>query len=182
MAVSHKMVGVVVERRSIDSPWVDHVWAPVAVLPDAPDAPAWTSLGREGAAERFYLGPAALSLYSSDTGHLIENFVPGAGKLWVSVRPTGMEPPLELVGVTADPSEGEGYLEGIGDVVEAVPMPDAIAAHVLEFYHAHHVERPFVKRKRDKAGRNAFEPGAKHTGTPLTEGGRPIGRADDGDD
>ncbi len=156
MAIEHMMVGVVVERRSVDSPWIDHVWAPVAVLADAPDVAPWTSLGKDSRAERFYAGPAPLSLYSSDTGQLIGNFLPGSGKLWVSLRPTDGEPPLEIVGVTADPAEGEGYLSGIGDVVEPVPMPDEIADHVLAFYRQHHVDQPFVKRRRDRANRDAF--------------------------
>ncbi|TIL52069.1 MAG: DUF3305 domain-containing protein, partial [Mesorhizobium sp.] len=25
-------VGVIVERRALDNPWIDHVWVPVAVL------------------------------------------------------------------------------------------------------------------------------------------------------
>lgn len=180
MPVEHRTVGVVVERREIASPWVDHVWAPVAVLPDAPDVAAWTSLGRTGQTERFYAGPASLSLYSSDTGQLIENLVPGAGKLWVSVRPTGIEPPLEVVGVTADPTEGEGYLDGIGDVVEVVPMPGDVADQIVAFYRAHHVEQPFIKRKRDKAGADAF---SRRPGEPdrvlRTEGGRAIGEVGD---
>jgi hypothetical protein len=180
MPVDHRTVGVVVERRLVDSPWIDHVWAPVAVLSDAPDVPAWTSLGRIGTAERFYAGPASLSLYSSDTANLIENFVPGAGKLWVSVRPTGIEPPLEVVGVTADPTEGEGYLDGIGDVVEVVAMPEGIADQVLAFYRQHHVERPFIKRKRDRAGDNALSrPPGQPDRVPRTEGGHAIGKADD---
>lgn len=179
MAIEHMIVGVVVERREVDSPWIDHAWAPVAVLPDAPDVALWTSLGKQERSERFYAGPASLSLYSSDTGNLIENFVPGASKLWVSVRPTGIDPPLEIVGVTADPSEGEGYLDGIGDVVEAVAMPQGIQDQVLAFYKMHHVERPFVKRQRDKADRNALsgKPGEGDT-VMRTEGGRPIGLRD----
>jgi Protein of unknown function (DUF3305) len=180
MAIDYLTVGVVVERREIDSPWADHVWAPVAVLPDAPDVAPWTSLGRGHRSERFYAGPAVMALFPSDTTQLIENFVPGAGKIWVSVRPTGIDPPLEVVGVTADPTEGEGYLEGASDIVEALPMPEDVAQRVLAFYRAHHVERPFVKRKRDKAGRDAFtgQPG-RGDRTMRTEGGRVVGRADD---
>ncbi len=165
MAISYMTVGVVIERRESDSAWIDHSWAPVAVLPDAPDVAPWTSLGKEARAERFYVGPATLSLYSSDTGQLIENFVSGQGKLWVCIRPTGFEPPIEVVGVTADPSEGEGYLEGMGDIVEAVDMPEAVSDHVLAFYRQHHVERPFVKRQRDKANKDAF--GHKPGGRPV---------------
>ena len=181
MPIEHMTVGVVVERRSVDNPWIDHAWAPVAVLPDAPDVAPWTLLQAGEGWERFYAGPATLSLFPSDTGQLIENFVPGAGKIWVCVRPTGIDPPLEVVGVTADPSEGEGYLEGMGDVVEALPMPEAVAARVLSFYHAHHVERPFVKRQRDRAGRDAFEarPGVGGGKRRRTEGGAAIGAEDD---
>jgi hypothetical protein len=156
MAIEHIQVGVVVERRATDNPWIDHVWTPVAVLPDVPAAAPWTVLARAPGMERYYAGEAALSLFKSDTGHLITNFV-DAAKLWVSVRPTGIDPPLEVVGVTADPSEGEGYLEGVGDIVEVVPMPPLIAERVLAFFEAHHVERPFVKRQRDdRAKREAF--------------------------
>ena len=38
-------VGVVVERRKANSPWVDFVWRPVAVLGGLPDAAPWTKLG-----------------------------------------------------------------------------------------------------------------------------------------
>ncbi len=163
MAVAYVTVGVVVEKRPSSSPWVDHAWSPVAVLPDVPEAAPWTSLGTEGGRERFYAGPATLSLFSSDTGQLIENFVGGSGRLWVCIRPTGIEPEIEVVGVTADPSEGEGYLEGMGDIVEALPMPPNVADKVLSFYKEHHVERPFVKRQRDKADKEAlgFRPGGR---------------------
>lgn len=144
------IVGVVVERRRSDSRWADHVWAVSAVLPDAADAAPWTRLSGNAEAEQFYLGPAELVLYAVDTANFRDNLEQGAPKVWVAVRPTGVEPALELVGVTADPAEGEGYTNQIGDIVEAVPMPAAIAAKVADFFTAHHVEQPFFKRKRDR--------------------------------
>lgn len=171
MAIEHLRVGVVVERREIDNPWADHTWKPLAVLPDAPDIPAWTLLHKEPGVAQYYAGAAYLSLYPSDTGNLIDNFVPGARRIWVSIRPTGMDPPLELIGVTAEPGEGEILADGIGDIVDTVPMPELVAERILAFYNAHHVERPFVKRQRDKGGRNAFNadrnargPGGRRSG------------------
>ncbi len=150
MAQEHIRVGVVVERRAVDNPWIDHAWLPVAVLPDAPELAPWTSLGRDGPAERFYLGAADLTLFSVDTAHFRTNIVTGRPSLWVCVRPTGIEPALELVGVTADPHEGEGYTETVGDIVEMLPMPSDIIERVRDFFDAHHVEQVFVKRQRQK--------------------------------
>jgi hypothetical protein len=169
-AIEHITVGVVVEKKAVDNPWVDHIWMPRAVLPDVPAAEPWTLLSREAGAERWYAGPATLSLYSSDTGHLIENLLPEGNKLWVALRPTGQAgdaaPPLELIGVTADPSEGEGFQEGGADIVETVPMPPEIAARIIAFFNAHHVERPFHKRERKKADKDALahRPGGRVLG------------------
>ncbi len=150
MTQAHIEVGVVVERRRIDSPWADHAWAPRAVLPEPPALAPWTELRRETDRTSYYLGSSVLTLHSVDTAHFRENFQAGRAKLWVAVRPTGIEPELELVGVTADPFEGEEFCENVGDIVEALPMPDAIAAQVLAFFEAHHVEREFIKRKREE--------------------------------
>ena len=45
--------------------------------------------------------------------------------------------------------------EGIGEIVEAVPMPPECQAMLLAFFEAFHVERKFEKRKRDRADRSA---------------------------
>jgi hypothetical protein len=157
-SIRHLTVGVVVERRVVDSPWIDHMWLPVAVLSDAPEVPPFTSLGETPGGERFYLGAAQLALYPSDTGHMRDNFLAGpAPQVWVSIRPTGIDPPLELVGVSADPFEGEAFTEGMGDIVEPVPMPADLAAEIAAYVDAHHVERVFVKRKRDRARTDAFD-------------------------
>ena len=46
--------------------------------------------------------------------------------------------------------------EGIGEIVEAVPMPADIQAKIAEFFAAFHKERPFIKRKRDRADPEAL--------------------------
>ncbi|KRE18093.1 hypothetical protein ASE63_02605 [Bosea sp. Root381] len=166
MPQQHIQVGIVVERHTVDSPWVDHAWAPLAVLPEPPPLAPWTELPGTPERRSFYLGSATLTLYSVDTAHFRENFQAGAAKLWVAIRPTGIEPALELVGVTADPFESEVYSENPGDIVEALPMPLAIAEQVLAFFEAHHVEREFVKRQRSehdprKGGPQRPEPGVR---------------------
>lgn len=150
MTQSHIEVGIVIERRASASPWADHAWTPLAVLPEPPALAPWTELPGTPERRSFYLGPAVLTLHSVDTAHFRENFLSGHAKLWVAIRPTGIEPEIEFVGVTADPSEGEVFADNPGDIVEPVPMPAAIAELVLAFFAEHHVEQEFVKRQRSE--------------------------------
>ena len=45
------------------------------------------------------------------------------------------------------------------DLVEAVPMPEPVLAWMQDFVGQHHVEEPFVKRKRDKKRVDLVEDG-----------------------
>ena len=154
-------VGVVVERRKAMSPWIDYVWRPVGVLAGTPEAAPWTPLNVESECTTFYAGAATLGLHRPDTGNYRDNLASGAPALWVALRPTGVEPPFEILAVTADPSEGESFTEAGNDMVDQVPMPDAIRASLADFVAAHHVERTFVKRERDRADPEALAPRAR---------------------
>jgi hypothetical protein len=158
-------VGVVVERRKAASEWVDFNWRPVSVLLGEPVAAPWTSLSEDAEAALFYAGAADVDLYVSETGNYRENLAMPQPSLWVSLRPTGVEPPYELAAVTADPSEGESYTQSGESVVEAVPMPEPMRAAIEAFVAEHHVEQPFYKRKRDRA-----DPEALARRGPLTRG------------
>jgi hypothetical protein len=149
-------LGVVVERRRLSNPWVDHTWLPVAVLPGAPAAAPWTVLEETPEATRFYAGPFRLELFSTDTGSYSDNLRSGRPSLWVSLRASNAPPGVALNLVTADPAEGEALTEPGTDIIETVPMPPAIQSRLAAFVEAHHVERPFIKRKRDRADPEAL--------------------------
>ena len=149
-------VGVVVERRRTDNPWVDHVWRPVAVLAGVPDTEPWTKLTEEESRTIFYVGAAEVELYPSDTTQYRDNLMSNQPLLWVTLSPTGSEPPYEIMAVTADTAEGEALTETGTYLVEAVPMPDPIADVVAQFVTEHHVERVFFKRKRDRSDPEAL--------------------------
>jgi hypothetical protein len=74
----------------------------------------------------------------------------------VALRPTGVEPPYEIFAVTADPAEGEAWTETGSDLVDVVPMPEAVRAAIDAFVAEHPVERPFHKRERDRADPEAL--------------------------
>jgi len=143
-------VGVVVARHKAASQWIDYTWVPVAVLHGVPEAQPWTVLGQEGDATMFYAGSAEIEFYRSETAYYRDNLATGSPGLWVILSATDADPPYSLVTVTADPAEGEGFAGVSANLVEQVPMPQSIQEIVAAFIAEHHVERQFMKRKRDR--------------------------------
>jgi hypothetical protein len=148
-------VGVLVERRKAQSAWIDFTWKPVAVLVGEPEASPWTMLGDEGEAATYYAGATEIELHRTETANYRGNLA-GDARLWVLLRPTGIDPPYEVFGVTADPAEGEGWTQAGTDLIDVVAMPEPIRATIEAFVAEHHVDRPFIKRKRDRADPNAL--------------------------
>jgi hypothetical protein len=155
-ALARIAVGVVVERRKAKSPWIDFTWRPVSVLAGLPAALPWTLLSQDDEGATFYAGAADIALYRTETGNYRDNLLGGEAKLWVALRSTGVEPPFEIFAVTADPAEGEALSETGSDLVDVVAMPHAVRAEIDAFIAEHHVERPFHKRKRDRADPEAL--------------------------
>jgi uncharacterized protein DUF3305 len=145
-------VGVVVERHKATSKWLDFVWRPASLLIGVPSTEAWTPLGPVADTTLFYAGAAIIDLHRTETANYVDNLQSGKPQLWVVLRPTGSEPPYDVMAVTADPAEGEAFTEAGNDLVETVPMPGPIVQAVEAFVAEHHVERPFFKRERDEEG------------------------------
>jgi hypothetical protein len=146
-------VGIVVARRRLTGPWADHAWLPVRVTQPLAGVAAWSRLGQDGADELFYAGEADITPHPMVTAHYIDNLA-GTPSIWVCLNPT--DPGMSLGVVTLDPYEGEALTDGLDEIVEAVPMPDAIEAALRAFIETHHVERRFDKRKRDRADPEAL--------------------------
>jgi hypothetical protein len=155
MAGDRFEIGVIAAKRKLKSAWASHAWLPHSVLPAAPATAPWTRLAAEGEDEIFYAGAAELRLYPSETSHYRDNLGSGRPSLWVALREVAGDE-HEVSTVTADPYEGEALAGAIGQIIEAVPMPAEIQAQVAAFVEAHHVERPFIKRKRDRADPEAL--------------------------
>jgi hypothetical protein len=150
-ALARIAVGVVVERRRARSMWVDFLWRPVSVLAGNPSAAPWSTLETAVETTLFYAGEAVVELHRTETTNYRNNLASGAPALWVALRPSGRERPYEILSVTADPAEGEAFTDAGSNLVEAVPMPSVIAETIGRFIAEHHVERPFVKRRRQPA-------------------------------
>lgn len=154
-ALARITVGVLVERHKAKSPWIDFTWKPTAVLVGEPEASPWTILSDANEIATYYAGSAEIELHRTETENYRNNLV-GDARLWVALRPTGIDPPYQVFGVTADPAEGEGWTEAGTDLVDVVAMPESIRATIEEFVAEHHVDRPFYKRKRDRADPEAL--------------------------
>jgi Protein of unknown function (DUF3305) len=141
-------VGVVVERRKAKSPWLDFLWRPVSVLAGTPSAAPWTPIDAAAEPTLFYAGDAVIELHRTESTNYRDNLTSGAPALWVVLRAAASGPGYEVLAVTADPAEGEAFSDSGNDLIETVPMPAAIAATIGNFIAEHHVERPFIKRRR----------------------------------
>ena len=111
MTEASRQVGVVLRRRSIDNPWIDHMWSPLMLLDDVPATAPWTVLSSEADATIYYAGSASIDLFSSDTANYRDNLADGEPRIWVALRRQDGGAELELTKVTADPTEGEAMFE-----------------------------------------------------------------------
>jgi hypothetical protein len=150
-ALARVTVGVVVERRKARSMWVDFLWRPVSVFVGNPSAAPWTPLDTELETALFYAGQAVIELHRTETTNYRDNLASGAPALWVALHPAASGQPYEILAVTADPAEGEAFTDAGSYLVEAVPMPSEVVEAIVQFIAEHHVERPFVKRRRQPA-------------------------------
>jgi hypothetical protein len=144
-------VGVILARHTPVNPWGEPYWTPEQVLPAVPAAAPWTELNAADGTSHVYAGEAFVDLHRIETANYLDNLVTGTPKLWVVLRPGGGPKGIEVVRVTADPSEGEGFTQAGSDIVEPVAMPPDIAEAIRAFCAVHHVERPFEKRERNRA-------------------------------
>jgi Protein of unknown function (DUF3305) len=149
-------VGVVVERRKTDSPWIDFVWRGIGVLPDEPEMKPWTVLREEDETTLYYAGSATVDLYRSETQFYRDNLASGTPSIWIVLSPSEGTWPYAISAVTADPAEGEAYTEAGANLVEAVAMPEMVRDTIENFIAEHHVETEFVKRERRPADPEAL--------------------------
>jgi hypothetical protein len=150
-------VGVVVERRRTCSVWQSEAWCVAKlVLPgELPDVRPWTVLEEGSGWQRLYAGEVPLELFAGDTGAYRDNLQSSRPAVYVVLRRDG-ERGVALREATVDPGEIEAHADAGDDLIEAVPLPPAIAAWIADFVARHHVEQPFWKRRRDRADPEAL--------------------------
>lgn len=144
-------MGVVLERRDSNNRWIDHEWLPVAVVPGAPPldpAGAWRRLADGEGWVQYHAGTLRLDLFRTDTEAYKTGLSNDPPQVYVVLREAESgEHEVVPFAVTASPYEAQDYLDSGEEIVEGVPMPDAVIAWVAAFVEAHHVDEPFRKRR-----------------------------------
>lgn len=152
-------VGVVVRRAPGVTRWARWSWRAVAVLPGAGPAD-WAEMRREGDAVEYHAGTIDLTLHRADTEAYRVALANRPPCVYVVLRPDpGGARDYALHAVTASPFEAQDFADNAEDVVEPVPAPAALVAWIEAFAERHHVEEPFVKRRRDKLRTDRVEDG-----------------------
>jgi len=144
-------VGVVLRKTPGVTRWVPFHWTASAVLPGAGPA-VWRELRREGEAVEYHAATVTIELHGADTESYVHGLQAEVPSVYVVLRQTD-EPgdcPLEVVLATASPYEAQDYTDSGEEIVEKVPMPQALLAWVTDFVERFHQDEAFVKRKRDK--------------------------------
>jgi hypothetical protein len=174
--VGQMLLGVVVERRKSSSPWQDWTWRPVSVIVGAPPLGAeWRELVRGQDWVQYHAANLPLELNRTDTGTYLLNLSQRPPRIYVVLRATAAPAPQPWrpLLITASPVEAEGYLAGGDEIVEGVTMPAPVIAWLQDYVARHHVEEPFVKRKRSRGTAGA---------TDGPDGRASAGRAQTGDE
>lgn len=144
-------VGIVLERRQLQSLWAAERWQVVDVLVGKPLAEPWTLLASGEGWERWYAGSVDLQLFAGETAGYLDNLTSARPAVYVILRRADGPCGLVIHDATVDPGEAEVHSDAGDDLIEAVPLPPAVAAWMQDFVDRHHVEKPFYKRQRDSA-------------------------------
>ncbi|MFO7995061.1 MAG: DUF3305 domain-containing protein [Marinobacter sp.] len=154
-------IGAVIRRSPGVTRWARETWKPVAVIPGAPEA-FWNELVRDGEVVDYHAGTVAMELFRADVEGYLVSLNMAVPSVWVILDrdQSGRSPSGWVVSaVTASAHEALDSLDSGESIVEAVPIPESLAAWIKEFIDMHYVEEPFKKRRRDEISVDGSEDG-----------------------
>lgn len=143
-------LGIVIRRVPGVTRWASHVWKVSAVLPGAAGA-SWNELRREGDTVEYHAATVPLVLHRTDTEAYLHGLSAKEPAIYVVIRESENDDPMDVVLATASPYEAQDYADTGEEIVEKVPMPEGLVAWIRDYIDAHHEHEVFVKRRRDKS-------------------------------
>lgn len=152
-------IGAIVRRSPGVTRWAQEIWKPVGVIPGAPEA-FWKELVREGEVVDYHAGTVAMELFRADVESYLVSLHMAVPSVWVIMdRDESNQSPAGwcVTAITAGAHEALDAQDNGESIVEAVPIPESLAAWIKEFVDMHYVEAPFKKRKRDEVRVDGIE-------------------------
>jgi len=150
-------VGIIIEWRESANPWSDGTWHTVEVMPEAPSDGTWKLLEQSEGWRRYFAGTLEVELFKRETEAYKVNLSQSLPTVYVVLRPgeDDSEPDVVAFHATLSPYEADDYTESGEMLVDAVAMPEKVAAWAAAFTAAYHVDQPFKKRKQKRKSDSA---------------------------
>ena len=146
-------IGIIIEKRESDNPWLEHEWVTRGVTLDVPERGEWTLLYEMAGVKRYLSPPVPVELFSQETEAYLYNLESPTPSLFAVLREdeeSVAEVPFDVHLVTASPYEAQDYLDSSEENVERITMDEAMRLWVERFVREHHKKEEFKKRRRDK--------------------------------
>ena len=142
---------VIAERRQSNHPWADVTWRPVALRPcqgAEEESPNVQRTESGDGWDRFLIGRLPIHLHHKETEAYRENLAAARPAIYVVLDPNESGDMARPKRATASPFEAQDYLDAGEDIIEALPIPEALHALIEAFVAEHHKAQAFKKRKR----------------------------------
>lgn len=144
MSDRSRELSVVMQRRALQSRWVDHQWEAIGVAPDASLSAPRQVLQEAGVAQWLY--PAlTLALHTDEVDNYLLNLSTPDPRLFVVSRMEGELPQPFML--TVSYGEAARMLDA-GETVDSIPLPDELHVWALDFSRAHFRPPEPKKEKR----------------------------------
>ncbi len=107
----------------------------------------------EGEVIDYHAATVTMELFRADVEGYLVSLNMAVPSVWIIMDRdvTGLSPSGWVVStVTASAHEALDALDSGESIVEAVPIPESLAAWIKEFIDMHYIEEPFKKRRRDE--------------------------------
>ena len=119
-------------------------------MPGAAKA-SWKELRRDGETVEYHAATVPLELFRTDTEAYMHGLSAKVPSIYVVMRESEGDDPLDIVLATASPYEAQDYADTGEELVEKVAMPEGLIAWIRDYAAQHHEHEVFIKRRRNKA-------------------------------
>lgn len=147
---------VVMERRTLSNPWIDHQWEAIAVLPERAES-APVCLLRDEKSEQWLYPALCLALHVDEVDDYLLNLQAPEPRLFVITRMQESRPEPAFLSVSY--GEAARMLDA-GETVDGIPLPPELWNWVAQFSEQH-FRAPEPKKPK------------RYAQAPQVEGARP---------